>query len=266
MTRISIAGANGRMGQYLMQAVLQDPDSQLGAALVRNGSALAGKNVAGIAESKPIANLYTSDWQDVESSQVLIDFTLPQALDANLSWCVRQNIPLVIGTTGLSESQQGHIKQAAESIPIVFAANYSVGVNLLLNLVHQTAKTLDDSYDIEIQEAHHRYKVDAPSGTALALGEAAAKARNTTLQQSAVYHREGHTGERQVGTIGFATVRGGDIVGEHTAYFMDKGERLELTHKASSRMTFASGALRAAKWLVDQPPSLYDMQDVLGLK
>ncbi len=179
--------------------------------------------------------------------------------------CVIHNKPIVIGTTGLNKEQKVQLNEAAKKIPIVFAANYSVGVNLLLNLVKQASRIMGHSADIEIMEAHHRHKLDAPSGTAMALGEVISEELDRPLEEHAVYGREGHTGERDPNTIGFATVRAGDIVGEHTVLFAEMGERLELTHKATSRLTFAKGAVRASEWLVNKPAGLYDMRDVLGL-
>ncbi|MCA1978702.1 MAG: 4-hydroxy-tetrahydrodipicolinate reductase, partial [Thiobacillus sp.] len=199
-------------------------------------------------------------------AQALIDFTRPEATFGYLETCVAAQVPLVIGTTGFDEAGKARIADAARSIPVVFAPNMSVGVNLLMKLAELAAQVLADGYDIEIVEAHHRHKVDAPSGTALGLGQAVARATGRDLASCAVYGREGVTGERDPKTIGFATVRGGDIVGDHTLLFAGIGERVELTHKASSRATFAQGALRAAKWLQGKQPGLYDMRDVLNLK
>jgi 4-hydroxy-tetrahydrodipicolinate reductase len=197
---------------------------------------------------------------------VYIDFTLPDACMDNLAWCVANKKPIVIGTTGLSKAQLAKIDDAALHIPVVFAANMSVGVNLLVNLLKTAAKVMGESSDIEIWEAHHRFKKDAPSGTALMLGQAIADELDRDLDKVSVYGREGDTGERDRETIGFATIRAGDIVGEHTAMFADIGERIEITHKASSRLTFAKGAVRGALWLKGKDVKLYDMQDVLGLK
>ncbi|GGO74507.1 4-hydroxy-tetrahydrodipicolinate reductase [Bowmanella pacifica] len=264
---VGIFGANGRMGRVLIEAVQQAPEAKLSAALVRSGSDWLGMDVGELAGVGKLG-LAVSDRPDEQAANidVMIDFTLPGALEANLSWCVAQNKPVVIGTTGLNPQQFDVLQQAAKQIPVVFAANYSVGVNLMLNLLKQTARVMGHSCDIEIWEAHHRNKLDAPSGTAMAMGEAIADELNWDLNQCAVYGREGHTGVRPQQQIGFATIRAGDVVGEHTAMFADIGERIELTHKASSRLTFAKGAVRAALWLKDKPAGLYNMQQVLGLE
>jgi 4-hydroxy-tetrahydrodipicolinate reductase len=267
MNKIAVFGANGRMGRVLIDAIAQSESATLSAALVRAGSSLVGLDcgeLAGIARQ----NLKLVDNIDAYASdiEVVIDFTLPEALSANLSWCLHHHKPMIIGTTGLSVNQKSELQAVAKHIPIVFAANYSVGVNLMLNLVRQSAKVMGHSADIEIIEAHHRFKKDAPSGTAMAIGEAIADELGRDLQECAVYGREGDTGERQQQTIGFATVRAGDVVGEHTALFADIGERLEITHKASSRLTFAKGAVLAADWLKNKPAGLYDMEHVLGFK
>lgn len=265
--KLGIFGANGRMGRVLIDAISQSDKASLAMATVRKGSAVAGIDageLAGIGR-QGIAVTDNLD-QAPEQLAVMIDFTLPEALITNLDWCVANKMPVVVGTTGLNEAQKTALHKASESIPVVFAANYSVGVNLLLNLVREAARVLGDSADIEIIEAHHRYKKDAPSGTAMAIGEAIADTLGRDLSTCAVYGREGDTGERDQQTIGFATVRAGDVVGEHTALFADIGERLELTHKASSRLTFAKGAVTAAIWLLGKPAGLYDMEDVLGFK
>ena len=263
MTNIGVLGANGRMGRAIIDAISQDPNANLAGATVRKGSSLAGVD-AGTMAGVGANGVSLSERLNTELD-VVIDFTLPDALCDNLDWCVANNKPIVIGTTGLSNEQKVALNQAAESIPVVFAANYSVGVNLLLNLVKQASNIMGETADIEIVEAHHRHKVDAPSGTAMALGEVIAEELDRPLEQHAIYGREGHTGERDPKTIGFATVRAGDIVGEHTVLFAELGERLELTHKATSRLTFAKGAVRAAKWLTEKSAGLYDMRDVLGL-
>jgi 4-hydroxy-tetrahydrodipicolinate reductase len=197
---------------------------------------------------------------------VAIDFTRPEGTLALIDACVGAGKALVIGTTGFDEAGKARIAEAAEVVPVVFAANYSVGVTLCLNLLDMAARALGDDYDVEVIEAHHRYKVDAPSGTALAMGEVLAEALGRDLKECAVYGRQGHTGERDRKTIGFETIRGGDIVGDHTVLFAGLGERVEITHKASSRMTFARGAVRAAEWTLQRPAGLYDMRDVLGLR
>lgn len=265
MTKIAILGANGRMGRVLIDAVTQDNDATLTGATVREQSPFVGVDVgelAGIGK-QGLAVTHSLD-ANISSIDVVIDFTLPAALASNLKWCIANSKAMVIGTTGLSAEEKHTLQQAATQIPIVFAANYSVGVNLMLNLVRQAARVMGQSCDIEIIEAHHRFKRDAPSGTAVAIGEAIAGELGRDLTSCAVYGREGDTGERDQQTIGFATVRGGDVVGDHTALFADLGERLEITHKASSRLTFAKGAVTAAKWVSDKPAGLYSMEDVLG--
>lgn len=262
--KIALVGVNGRMGRALVQAVQEDKSSLLSAAFVRQGSALTGLD-AGEVTGFGRLDVPLQDSLDSSLFDVLIDFTRPEATMAYMNACVSAKKPMVIGTTGFSASELSEMQAAAQQIPIVFAPNFSVGVNLLLGLVAKAAQVLTD-YDIEVIEAHHRYKVDAPSGTALRLGQAAADALGWDLNQCAVYGREGITGERPAKQIGFATVRGGDVVGDHTVLFAGLGERVELTHKASSRLTFAQGAVRAAQWLAHQPAGLYDMQDVLGLR
>lgn len=257
--RVAIAGISGRMGQVLLDAVASDSGCALHAALDRAASPMMGQVVAGVAISSDLAAA-------LDQAQVLIDFTRPEATFRHLDACVAAQVPLVIGTTGFDAAGQARIAAASQSIPLVFAPNMSVGVNLLMKLAELAAQVLDEGYDIEIIEAHHRHKVDAPSGTALGLGQAVARATGRNLAQCAVYGREGVSGERDPKTIGFATVRGGDIVGDHTLLFAGTGERVELTHKAGSRATFATGALRAAKWLQGRAPGLYDMRDVLNLK
>jgi 4-hydroxy-tetrahydrodipicolinate reductase len=263
--QIVIAGVSGRMGRALLEAVVDDADCALHAAIDRPGSPLVGQD-AGVAWGAA-SGVAVADQPAValQGAHALIDFTRPEATFGYLDACVAAGVPLVIGTTGFDEAGRSRIAKAAQQIPIVFAPNMSVGVNLLLKLAELAAQVLQDGYDIEIIEAHHRHKIDAPSGTALGLGQAVARAIDRDLANCAVYGREGVTGERDPKTIGFATVRGGDIVGDHTLLFAGIGERVELTHKASSRATFALGALRAAKWLQGRTPGLYDMRDVLNL-
>jgi 4-hydroxy-tetrahydrodipicolinate reductase len=261
---IALVGVNGRMGRALVQAIQEDQQAVLSAAFVRTGSSLAGADAGEVAGAGRVG-VTLSDHFDVTQFDILIDFTRPEATLAYMDACVLAGKPMVIGTTGFSAQELDAMAQAAKHIPIVFAPNFSVGVNLLLGLVAQAAKVLHD-YDIEIIEAHHRHKVDAPSGTALRLGQAAAEALGRDLSTCSVYGREGITGERPREQIGFATVRGGDVVGDHTVLFAGMGERVELTHKASSRLTFAQGAVRAAHWLHGRTAGLYDMQDVLGLR
>lgn len=264
--RVAIAGACGRMGRQLIQATLQRESILLGSALERPGSSLVGTDAGELAGIGRI-NTAIHDSLDavVNDFDVLIDFTRPEGTLAHLAFCRQHGKGMVIGTTGFDDAGKQTISEAAKEIPIVFAANFSVGVNVMLKLLENAARVIGEETDIEIIEAHHRYKVDAPSGTALAMGETIAKAMDKNLKDCAVYTREGDTGERVPGTIGFATVRAGDIIGEHTAMFADLGERIEITHKASSRMTFANGAVRSALWLKDKKTGLFDMSDVLGL-
>lgn len=263
MLKIAVAGAAGRMGRSLINACSESDNCQLSAAIEQSGNSLIGSDAGdlvglGTCGVKIVDNL--SDDFDT-----LIDFTRPEATIKNLEFCVANNKSIVIGTTGFSDEQKQQITKASESISVVFAPNMSVGVNLCFKLLEIAASVLGDDVDIEIIEAHHRHKVDAPSGTAIRMGEIVAKALGRNLKECAVYGREGVGGERDRKTIGFETIRAGDIVGEHTVMFADIGERVEITHKASSRMTFANGAIRAATWLQDQSAGLYDMQDVLGL-
>lgn len=266
MLKVVIAGASGRMGQALLEGIFADDDLQLHGAIDRVDSPRIGHD-AGEQFGRVTGVKITADVASaLAGADVLVDFTRPEASMEYLAICERAGIKLVLGTTGFSAEQKQQIAAAAQKNAVVFAPNMSVGVTLLINLVQAAAKVLADGYDVEIIEAHHRHKVDAPSGTALRLGEAAASALGRDLRTCAVYGREGVTGERDANTIGFATVRGGDVVGDHTVLFAGIGERVELTHKASSRATFALGALRAAKYLADRQSGLFDMQDVLGLK
>jgi 4-hydroxy-tetrahydrodipicolinate reductase len=266
MLNVVIAGSSGRMGHALLEAAANDPELKLLAALDRTDCPQLGKD-AGELFGAPCGIRISADPKAVlQAGNVLVDFTRPEASMDYLEACRKAGAGMVIGTTGFTPAQKEAIAAAAQEIPIVFAPNMSVGVTLLINLVQSAAKVLAEGYDIEIIEAHHRHKVDAPSGTALRLGEVAAAALGRDLAQCAVYGREGVTGERNPSTIGFATVRGGDVVGDHTVLFAGIGERVELTHKASSRVTFALGALRAAKFLAGKKSGLFDMQDVLGLR
>jgi 4-hydroxy-tetrahydrodipicolinate reductase len=261
-------GAAGRMGKILVEAVQQRaPLTGLTAAIVRPGSTLIGVDAGELASLGRIGVPLSGKLDAVaDEFDVLIDFTLPEVMLKNLEFCRKTGKSMVIGTTGLDAAQKQLLAEASKDIAIVFAANFSVGVNLSLKLLDMAARVLGDEADIEIIEAHHRHKIDAPSGTALRMGEVIASALDRDLQKVAVYGREGHTGVRERETIGFATVRGGDVVGDHTVLFACEGERLEITHKASSRMTFAKGAVRAALWLDGREPGLYDMQDVLDLR
>ena len=267
MTNIGIFGANGRMGRNLVQAAVENASVNLSAAAVRANSPFLNMDAGLVSGIGEVGVTTSSDLEAMAAStNVWIDFTLPEVLSDNIDYCVKNNINMVIGVTGLSPELLKKMEEASENIAIVFAANFSTGVNLLYKLLEVTSKTIGEDCDIEIIEGHHRYKKDAPSGTALALGQVIADSLDRDLDEVAVYGREGETGERDRKTIGFATVRAGDIVGEHTALFADIGERIEITHKASSRLTFAKGAVRAAAWLSDKRNGLFDMQDVLGLK
>lgn len=264
--RVAIVGASGRMGLTLIQAVTQSSALTLTVAIDRADSPVMGKDAGDIA-GVGNAGVKVTDSLAAVSDQfdVLIDFTRPDVSIDYLEHCRQAGKKMVIGTTGFSDAQKAQIAESAKTTAIMMAPNMSVGVNLSLKLLEMAAKVMGDYTDIEIIEAHHRHKVDAPSGTALRMGEVVAKALGRDLKDCAVYGREGITGERDRKTIGFSTIRAGDIVGEHTVMFADEGERVEITHKASSRMTFANGAVRAAVWLADKPSGLYDMQDVLGL-
>jgi 4-hydroxy-tetrahydrodipicolinate reductase len=264
--KIAIAGSCGRMGRVLLESIAQVDDLVLHAALEHNGSALLGRD-AGELFGAPYGVKISSDVQAaLVGADVLIDFTRPEGTLHHLDICRKLGVNMVIGTTGFSPQQKAQLGSAAQDIGIVFAPNMSVGVNLVFKLLETASRVLAQGYDIEIIEAHHRHKIDAPSGTALGMGEVVARTLGRDLAQCAVYGREGVTGERDPSTIGFATVRGGDIVGDHTVLFAGMGERIEITHKASSRATFAIGALRAARFLKTNPAGMYDMQDVLGLK
>jgi len=267
MLKVGILGAAGRMGKTLIEAVQSTEGLSLAVAVDVPGSSLVGVDAGEMAGvGKLGVPLVDSLAEVINAADVFIDFTLPEGTAANLSLCEQHGKPIVIGTTGLTDEQKQHLQQVATKVPVCFAANYSVGVNLTLTLLAQAAKVLGDDVDIEIIEAHHRHKIDAPSGTALVMGEVIANELGRDLKECAIYGREGRTGERDRKTIGFETIRAGDIVGEHTVMFAGEGERIEITHKASSRMNFARGAVRAAGWLVKQEAGLFDMQDVLGLK
>jgi len=266
MTRVAIPGAAGRMGRNLIGACQQAEGLQLGAATERAGHDLTGSDAGLVAGVGELGVAISSELEAlVDQFDVLIDFTVPAASLQHLEICRRHGKRIVIGTTGFSDEQKQQIDAASKEIAVVFAPNMSVGVNLCLKLLDMAARVLGDEVDIEIIEAHHRHKVDAPSGTALRMGEVVASALGRDLKTCALYGREGTSGPRDRKTIGFETIRAGDIVGEHTVMFAAEGERVEITHKASSRMTFAGGAVRAAGWVVSQPNGLYDMQDVLGL-
>lgn len=266
MLNIAVTGAAGRMGRALIAACDMHDHSRLSAAIERPGNTLVGTDAGDLAGLGPLKVTVTDNLETVTGSfETLIDFTSPQSTLQNLTTCVKHGKNIVIGTTGFDDSGKQKINEAAKSIGVVFAPNMSVGVNLCLKLIDMAAAILGDDVDIEVIEAHHRHKVDAPSGTAIRMGEVLASALGRDLSECAVYGREGITGARDRKTIGFETIRAGDIVGDHTVLFAADGERVEITHKASSRMTFANGAVRAANWLQHQPAGLYDMQDVLGL-
>ncbi len=265
--KVVIAGCSGRMGHALLSCVFADAELTLHGALDRAGDHPGLGRDAGEQLGKASGVKVTSDVDAaLQGADVLVDFTRPEASMQYLQACQKAKVAMVIGTTGFSDAEKQAIAAASKNIPIVFAPNMSVGVTLLINLVEQAAKVLSEGYDIEVVEMHHRHKVDAPSGTALRLGEAAAHGLGQDLKDCAIYAREGVTGEREAGKIGFATLRGGDVVGDHTVVFAGIGERVEITHKASSRATFAVGALRAGKFLADKSNGLFDMQDVLSLK
>ena len=264
--RVAIAGSAGRMGRALMEAVLRDPQLELTAALEQAGNAALGREAGELAGVPCPLKISADVAQALGRADVLIDFTRPEGTLTNLEACVRLAKAMVIGTTGFTDAQKARIAEAARRIALVMAPNMAVGVNVAFKLAETAAKILGDGYDVEIIEAHHRHKVDAPSGTALKLGEVVARALGRDLAACAVHGRHGDTGERDPKAIGFHAVRGGDIVGEHTVMFAGAGERVEVTVRSSSRMTYALGALRAAKFVHARGPGLYDMFDVLGLK
>ncbi|SFL82634.1 4-hydroxy-tetrahydrodipicolinate reductase [Marinobacter zhejiangensis] len=265
--RVAIIGAAGRMGKVLIEAVDEAEGLELGAAVVEPDSTLIGADAGEMAGIGKVGVALAGSLADVKDDfDVLVDFTFPDLTLENAEFCKANGKRMVIGTTGMTDAEKEQLALAAESAPIVFAPNMSVGVNVALNLLRTAAQVLGDDYDVEIIEAHHRHKKDAPSGTALRMGEVVAEALGRDLRECAVYGREGFTGERSQKEIGFETIRAGDVVGDHTVLFAGIGERIEITHKASSRMTFAKGAMRAAKWLEGKPAGLYDMQDVLALK
>ena len=266
--RVGIAGAGGRMGRMLVESVQQSGEHvRLGAALAREGSTLTGCDAGEVAGVGVLGVSITSDIEAaLDHCDVLIDFTTIEASLRHIEACRQRGLALVLGTTGFEGDALRAIEQAAGDMPLCKASNFSTGVNLCLKLLADAARALGDTADVEIIEAHHRHKVDAPSGTALNMGEVIAEALGRSLASDAVYHRQGQTGARGQREIGFSTVRGGDIVGDHTILFAADGERIEITHRASSRMAFARGALRAAAWLSGRPAGLYDMQDVLELR
>jgi 4-hydroxy-tetrahydrodipicolinate reductase len=264
--KIAIAGASGRMGRMLIEAVLNADDAQLAGALdIAASPAIGADATAFLGSTSGVA--ITSDLRaGLQNAQYLIDFTRPEGTMEHLRVCRELGVKMIIGTTGFTDAQKAEIQDAARDIAIMMSPNMAVGVNVVFKLLAQAAKALKEGYDIEIIEAHHRHKVDAPSGTALKMGEVVAEAVGRNLQECAIYGREGVTGERDPSTIGFATIRGGDVVGDHTVLFAGIGERIEITHKSSSRATYAQGSLRAARFLASQPHGLFGMDDVLGLK
>ena len=265
--RIAVPGAAGKMGRMILKVISETPSTELVAAVERPGSELLGQDAGLVAGLGELGVAIRAELDDaLVNAEVIIDFTAPAATAWTVSRAAEREVGVVIGTTGLGEAEKRAVWQASERIPIVLSANMSLGVNVLFGLLAQAARALGDDYDVEIVELHHRQKKDAPSGTALAMASVVAEALERDLSKVARYGREGQVGARTAEEIGVLAVRGGDIVGEHTAYFCGLGERLEITHRASSRETFARGAVRAAAWLRDRDPGLYDMQDVLGLR
>ena len=264
--RLAVAGASGRMGHMLIEAIRQSDDCLLSGALDAATSPAVGSDASAFLGHSSGVLIHADLAQGLKDARVLIDFTRPEGTMAHLAVCRAMGVKLVIGTTGFSDAQKAEIAAAAKDIAIVMAPNMSVGVNVTLKLLEMAAKAMATGYDIEIIEAHHRHKVDAPSGTALKMGEVIAGALGRDLKDCAVYAREGVTGERDPSTIGFASIRGGDIVGDHTVLFAGTGERIEITHKSSSRATYAEGSLRAARFLDGKASGLFDMFDVLNLK
>ncbi len=263
--RIAIAGASGRMGRMLIEAVLNAPDCELAGALDVPANPALGSD-AGAFLGRTTGVIITSDVPAaLARAQVLIDFTRPEGTMAHVRVCQQLGVKMVIGTTGFGDTDKAELAQAAQSLAMVVAPNMSVGVNVTLRLLQMAAKALSTGYDIEVIEAHHRHKVDAPSGTALKMGEVIAEALGRDLKDCAVYAREGHTGERDPSSIGFATIRGGDIVGDHTVMFAGTGERVEITHRSGSRSNYAQGSLRAARYLAERSSGMFDMFDVLNL-
>ncbi len=264
--KIAVVGASGRMGRMLIETILSDAQATLVAAIDQPGISAIGKD-AGELVGMPCGVPVTVDVEaGIAAADCLIDFTRPQGTLAHLAFCRRHKVAIVIGTTGFDDAGKRVIAEAAREIPVVFAPNMSVGVNVVFKLLDTASRILSEGYDVEIVEAHHRHKIDAPSGTALRMGEVVARALGRDLKDCAIYGREGVTGERDAQTIGFSTVRGGDIVGDHTVMYCGIGERVEISHKAGSRMPYALGSLRAARFLFAKQSGLFDMQDVLGLR
>lgn len=268
-TQIGVLGCTGRMGKMILQAIAADSGVALASAGIRPGSALENRdvNALGLSDAEGLGPVpLSSDLPAVfRAAEAVIDFTLPEPTLCHVEIAAETGTPIIIGTTGLDNSQERRLEELSERVAIVYAPNMSLGVNLLLAVVEQVAAALDPDWDIEIVEMHHNKKVDAPSGTAIGLGRAAAAGRGEVFDQVATLSREGHTGPRERGTIGFATLRGGDVIGEHSVIFAGSGERIELGHRAGGRQIFANGAVKAAKWAAGKNPGLYTMKDVLGL-
>jgi 4-hydroxy-tetrahydrodipicolinate reductase len=266
LVKVAMLGASGRMGRAILSCIAELPDVRLVGAVTQAEDPLIGRDAGEAGGLESFGVPLTEDRERaLHGAQVAIDFTLPAALDANVAACVAHGTALVVGTTGLEPAHFATLERAAQRIPIVYGRNMSVGVNLFLELVAQAALALGDDYDVEVIEAHHRQKIDAPSGTALALGERIAEAQNRSLHDVGVYAREGRTGPRVPGTIGFSVIRGGQIVGDHTVMFIAGDEHVEFTHRARDRSAFARGALRAARWAAGRAPGFYSMADVLGM-
>jgi len=264
--KVAIAGSTGRMGRTLIETVLHAPDASLGAALEQRGNASLGKDAGELVGAACGVRISDDARNALRGCDVLIDFTRPEGTMEHLALCRELGVKLVIGTTGFDAAQKSAIADGAREIAIAMAPNFSVGVNVTFKLLEVAAGALKEGFDVEIVEAHHRHKVDAPSGTALRMGEIVARGLERDLKANAVYGREGVTGERKKETIGFATIRGGDTVGDHTVMFLGTGERIEITHRSGSRATYAEGALRSARFVMEKTNGLFDMQDVLGLR
>ena len=263
---VGVIGAGGRMGRMLIEAVQDNPQTTLNAAIERQGSSLVGADAGEVAAIGRLNVQIVDDLKAVINDiDVLIDFSLPDATEENMQICAANNVAMVIGTTGFNEQQEQVLKEASKQIAIVYAGNYSTGVNLSLKLLAMAAKAFGTEADVEVIEAHHKHKIDAPSGTAYMMAEAVAEARGQNLKDVVVYGREGQTGAREVGSIGIHAIRGGEIIGDHTVMFIADGEVVEITRRARARMTFAAGAVRAATWVIKQEVGQYNMQDVLGL-
>ena len=263
---VGVIGAGGRMGRMLIEAVQDNPQTTLNAAIERQGSSLVGADAGEVAAIGRLEVQIVDDLKAVINDiDVLIDFSLPDATEQNMQICAANKVAMVIGTTGFNEQQEQVLKEVSKQIAIVYAGNYSTGVNLSLKLLAMAAKAFGNDADVEVIEAHHKHKIDAPSGTAYMMAEAVAEARGQNLKDVAIYGREGQTGEREAGSIGIHAIRGGEIIGDHTVMFIADGEVVEITHRARARMTFAAGAVRAATWVIKQEVGQYNMQDVLGL-